>query len=595
MMIPWGKVLIMDNEQLLTVTGVTENVLGDSHMQFDLLAPVTLLDEERLASWAVETGAYVLLQQNVAVAEFRDKISGTTMKYDRRIENADVINDIQAIARIHLYALNGLGRIVYVYIFTSIAFFVLIIACINFINLTTAKSSNRSREVGMRKVVGATRKNLIEQFFGESLLLSAIAMLAAMALVYLLLPVFNNLADKQLSIDIVGDSGLIIVLAGITLFTGIVSGSYPALFLSSLQTTKVLKGSSAVGSGNPLFRRILVIFQFTMVIILIISSMMIYRQLTYMENKDLGFDRELVAVLPMNPDLQADYLAFKNELLASAGIENVTSASSIPTAVGNINPVYWEGRGPDQYEIMNFAAVDADYIETFDMEIVAGRGFSEEFGSETENYIVNEEAVRLMGLESPIGKLFSIWTNEGQIVGVVKNFHSQSLHNEIAPLVLTLSTDWKHDHIFAKIRPESPQQTLQYLEATWNTFSPDYPFDYRFVEDVFRQQYSDDRQMGTILGYFTLLSIFISSLGLLGLTSFLAEQRTKEIGIRKVFGASVPDIVALVSKEFLMLLIVAITIAWPWPISLYRVCSALTLTEQTLHSGYSLPAAHWPA
>jgi len=265
----------------------------------------------------------------------------------------------------------------------------------------------------------------------------------------------------------------------------------------------------------------------------------------------------------MNNAIRTNLESYKNETLRHSSVINVTSATSRPTRVGNINPVYWEGRGPDQYETFKFVGMDVDYIKTFEMEIVDGRDFSKDFQTDTQNYIVNEEAVKFMKFENPVGKLFSIWDREGQIIGVVKNFHSRSLHNEFEPLVLTLTQNWPHNFVFIRIRPENTSQTLKDLEKTWKNFAPDYPFNYQFLDEDFEALYQTDQRTGTLFRYFTILAIFISCLGIFGLAAFTAEQRTKEIGVRKVMGASISSIVALLSREFIILLTLANMIAWP--------------------------------
>jgi putative ABC transport system permease protein len=559
---PIGRTLTINDRTTFTVTGVIQDVPSNSTLEFDILASVELFGEETLNSWALESWSYILLQKNTSSDLLQEKISGITMEYDKRT-NKTVTTHIYPLSRIHLYSLGGGGNIIYIYIFSTIAIFILLIACINFMNLSTARGSIRAKEVGMRKVVGARRNHVIKQFFGESLLFSFIALAFAVALVFIFLPGFNNLAQKDITIDLGGNFIILLGLLGITLFTGLVSGSYPALFLSAFHPVKVIKGSYASSSTKPLLRKSLVVIQFTIAIVLIIGTFITAKQLNFIRNKELGFNRQHVISLPMNTGLRESYESFKNELLQHASISHVTSATSRPTQVGNINPVYWEGRGPEQYEIMNFVSCDHDYIQTFEMEIVAGRDFSRDFPTDRRNYIVNEEAIKFMGLEDPVGKIFSIWEYEGQILGVVKNFHSRSLHDEIVPLVITLNQTWGPNYVFVRIGSGNIPQTLSNIEKIWKKFSPHYPFHYQFLDEVFEQQYRTDQRTGKIFKYFAILAIFISCLGIFGLAAFTAEQRTKEIGIRKVLGASVSGIISLVSKEFIILLALANIIAWP--------------------------------
>ncbi len=559
---PIGKVLKINNDTELFVTGIIKDVPTNSHMNFDILAPVQLFGEETLTDWSLGSSAYIMLHENASPDVFREKISGVIMKYDTRTK-AKNIADIQPLSRIHLYDLRGGGNIVYVYIFSTIAAFILLIACINFMNLATARGGMRAKEVGMRKVVGARRSNVIKQFLGESLLLSVIALCVAIGLVVLLLKPFNTIAEKNLTLDPGMGLSILLGLLGITIFTGIISGSYPALFLSSFQAVRVIKGNYFKGSQKPLLRKGLVVFQFTIAIVLIIGTVIIYKQLNYIRNKELGFNRNQVISLRMNNDIRANMSAFKDEIKRYPSVINMTSATSQPTQVGNINPVYWEGRGPDQYETMRFVAMDVDYIKTFEMEVVDGRDFSEDLQTDTQNYIVNEEAVKFMGLKNPVGKLFSIWDREGQIIGVVKNFHSRSLHNDFEPVVLTMTQNWGHNFVFIRIRPEYTSRTLSDLEGIWKKFVPDYPFNYQFLDESFEALYRADRRTGILFKYFTILAIFISCLGIFGLAAFTSEQRTKEIGVRKVLGASIPHITTLISKEFMILLTLANGIAWP--------------------------------
>ena len=560
---PLGKTLTADNRTKLTVTGVIKNIPTNSTLTFDILASVKVFGEEKLNSWALESSSFILLQENASPDALGEKIAGITMEYDKRT-NKKVITGIQPLSRMYLYSLEGGGNIIYIYIFSTIALFILLIACINFMNLSTARGSTRAKEVALRKVVGAHRQHVIKQFYGESLLLSFVSLMIALVMVYLLLPAFNNLSQKSMQFELGSNLPILLGLLGITLFTGMVSGSYPALFLSSFRPVNIIKGAHSARSSKPLLRKVLVVTQFAIAIVLIIGTIITAKQLNFIRNKELGFNRQHVISLPMNPAVRESYEAFKNEALNHHSIIHVTSAQSRPTQVGNINPVYWEGKGPEQYEVIKFISCDHDYIKTFEMEMAQGRDFSRDFPTDMQNYIVNEEVVKLMGFDEPVDKLFSIWQNEGQIIGVVKNFHSRPLHNEIEPLVLTLAqNNWGPNYIFLRIGPENISQTLNNLAKTWKKFAPNYPFDFQFLDEAFEQQYSADQRTGTIFKYFAILAILISCLGIFGLAAFTAEQRTKEIGIRKVLGSSISGIVTLISKEFVILLTVANVIAWP--------------------------------
>lgn len=560
---PVGRIVTINNTRQHTVTGVIQDPPSNSTMQFDMLVPFRIAGERMDLSWWLGSDSFVLLQEDVVLDDLREKMAGTELKYDKRIESKVVTNDLQPINRMHLYGLNDTGPILYVYLFSFIAVIVLIIACINFINLTTARAGNRAREVGMRKTVGAGTMQIVRQFFGENLLLSCLAFILAVLLVILVLPHFNQLAGKQLSINPVNNLSILIGLLAIAAFTGILSGSYPALLFSSFKPIMVLREMASSGARNPVLRRILVVFQFTVATVLIIGSVTIQRQMNFIRNKDLGFDRENILRIPMNAELRSNYQGFKNALLQNPNIVHVTSAGNTPTNVGNINPFYWEGRGPDQYETMNFVTVDYDYFETFGMEIVVGRSFSRDFATDAQNYIVNEALVRHTKLEPPLDRMISMWTREGRIIGVVKDFHSRSLHSKIGPIAFLLTTDWPHNWVFIRLNPAEIQSSMGFIESEWMNYAGGYPFTYEFLDDVFEAQYSGDARIGDIFKNFTVMAIFISCLGLFGLASFMAEQRTKEIGIRKVLGASVAGINVLMSREFLILVGIANGLAWP--------------------------------
>ncbi|MFC2160716.1 ABC transporter permease [Acidobacteriota bacterium] len=566
---PVGKLINFNNQVDMTVTGILEEVPTNSHMQFDVVIPVLLFGEQINTQWSVESRCYVQMQENTDMESFKEKISGIVMKYDRRTDQT-ILLDLQALSRIHLYSLSGTGNIIYVFIFSFIAVIILLIACINFMNLSTARGGTRAKEVGMRKVVGARRSHVIKQFYGESLVLSVIALGIAIGLVFLFLPSFNKLSQKTLSFDLGNNLTILLGLLIITLFTGIASGSYPALLISSFHPVKVIKGGHSAGSSKSTLRKVLVVSQFTIAIVLIIGTLVVYKQLHYIRNQDLGFSRDQVLSISLSRTIRPSYPALKEDFLKHPSVLQVTAASNQPTQVGNINPVYWEGRGPDQYETWNFVTTDYDYIKTFQMTIVEGRDFSKEFETDRQNYIINEEGAKRMGLEDPVGKLFSIWEYEGQVIGVVKNFHMTSLHNEIQPVVITLSSNWPSNFLFVKVRPENIQTTIKDLEEYWKKFAPNFPFEFQFLDESFEALYRTDQRTGFLFKTFAFLAIFISCLGIFGLAAFMAEQRTKEIGVRKILGATIPNIMGLISKEFMILLTIANVIAWPAAFFLVR-------------------------
>ncbi|MCP4728308.1 MAG: FtsX-like permease family protein [bacterium] len=562
---PLGKVVIMSNNQDLTVTGVLKNLPSNSSLQFDFLSSIeNYTNIQRLNnSWSVELNTYLLIRENVDIQSLREKVEGVVEKYDTRMDH-EVILALQAVSGMYLYNIAGGGPITNVYIFSTIAILILLIACINFMNLATARSGKRAKEVGMRKVMGAVKSNLFQQFYSESLLSTFAALVLALILVYLFLPFFNSLAQKQLTFSMIGSTSALIGLVSIVILTGLVSGSYPSLLLSSFQPVTVLKSSFRSRNSGLNLRRILVVCQFSATLILIIGTLIIFSQLEYIRNKDLGLNKDNVVTVNMTRQMRSNYRTFIEELRNHPGIINVTAASSIPTQVGHINPVYWEGKTRDDYVVISHVILEYDYFETFEMEMAYGRSFSKEFPSDRENYIINEAALKLTGFEEPLGKRYSIWEDENEIIGVVKDFHNTSLHSAITPTVFTLrQKQFPVSIIMAKLKAEDIQGAIRFIEDTFKTFSPGSPFSYTFVEDTFDRAYRTDRRVGTIFRYFAGLAIFISCMGLFGMASFMAQERTKEIGIRKVVGASVSNIILLISREFFILLGAANLIAWP--------------------------------
>jgi putative ABC transport system permease protein len=561
---PLGKPLSINTDQFQTaITGIIADPPLNSHFQFDVLVPVKILGEDVDTDWSYESECHVLLAANASLDDIREKIAPIVMKYDTRTKTERTL-DLQPLTRIHLHNLGGGGPILYVYIFATIAVFILLMACINFMNLATARAGARAKEVGLRKVVGARKSDVVRQFYGESLLHAGLALLLAVGLVVLVLPAFNHLAEKSLHLSLTHDSSVLVALLVIALGTGLVSGSYPALYLSSFRPAAVLKSASSSGASRPRLRRILVVAQFSIAVVLLIGTAAVYKQLSYIRNVNLGFNRHHVVTMALNRNIRSKYQLLKDELLRDPGVVNVTASSGRPTQVGNINPIWWEGRPPGQYETMNYVATDHDYVKTFEMEIVAGRDFSRAYETDAENYLVNEAAVRKMGLRDPVGKQVSIWDNKGLILGVVKDFHNRPLTQEITPTVFTLRTkNWPAGIMAVRVRPEDILRTMDRIESTWRRLVPGQPFDPVFLDQSFDDLYRSDRRMGVVFRDFAGLAIFISCLGIFGLAAYTAGQRTREIGVRKVLGASTRGIISLISREFMILVTVANVIAWP--------------------------------
>jgi len=562
---PVGKDLILANQIDAKVTGVLKDIPDNSHLQFDFLMPYQLyVSLGAPTHWGGHSYlTYVLLQKGTLA----QKINETLPEWTTAHTGEPVRYYLQPVTDIHLHDLDGGGFITYVYIFSAIALFVLLVACINFMNLSTARSGNRSLEVGLRKVVGAPRTELIKQFLSESISLSIIAFIIALLLVWIFLPYFNNLAAKQLSMNLLTNLPVAAGFILLALFTGLLSGSYPAFFLSSFKPIKVLRGALKSGASGSLTRKVLVVFQFAMSVILIISTLIVYKQYKFMKNTSLGFDKEQIVYMPIRGEIGNKFESLKTDLLQNSQISHVTAASGLPNVAwnGEWGQINWEGKNPDQTLRMNHIAVDDNYIETFNMEIVYGRDFSRKFSTDTSNFILNEAAIAAMGIEEPIGKQFYLLFRTGTIVGVVKDFHYASLRNTIDPLILRMVPARFWRFVIVKIQPGSHDLTevMNYIENKYNAHEPAYPFEFTFMDDRIDTQYRTEQRTGTILICFSILTIFVACLGLFGLVSFMAEKRTKEIGIRKVLGASTPTVVTLLIKEFVKWVLIANIIAWP--------------------------------
>ena len=573
---PVGQILTIDNSYDFTVTGILQNMPYNSTLHFDFLVPINFfkeyweLDLEKWTNFAYTT--YVQLNKNTPVADVNRKIIGRIKKGNKQSDSEVFLSPYK---NLYLYGLGpGGGRIIQVRIFAIIAIIVILIACINFMNLTTARSANRAKEIGMRKVAGAHRKNIILQFFSESILLSLISLFFALAIATLLLPVFNNLTAKALTLDSFRNSNLIIGFIGITLFTGLVAGSYPALFMSAFQPIKILRGSLGSGAKNSQFRKTLVVVQFVISIGLIIGTTVINKQLNFMRDRNPGFNKENLIYLRLNRTLSVNHEAAKQELLQNPNITNVTFISFTPIGVySNDNGYRWEGKGPDADPLVSRFCTDVDFLETFQGDMAFGEFYSREFITGSSDVagkiIINEEFAKIMGQENPVGKRLSRNGFDFTIIGVVKNFNFMPLYRPIGPLALYYQTENsrhgpnRYRYMFLKISPEKVSQTVDTIRDIYVKYSPGYPFELFFLEESYDRLYRSEERMGSIIKYFSILAILISCLGLFGLASYMAEQRTKEIGIRKVLGSSESSIFLLLSREFVKWVAIANVIAFP--------------------------------
>jgi putative ABC transport system permease protein len=567
---PIGKVLhLAQLEGDFTVTGIIENIPMNSHLRFDFIGRIEFLGEDRLARWEEWSGPnYVLLQPNVSPADFEAKIAGI---YKKNVSpETTYVPELQPLSRVHLYEPGRPGQVKKVAMFSVIALFILLMACINFMNLATAQSSKRSKEVGMRKVIGALRRQIIRQFLGEAVLIAFFSLFLALIAVEAVLPYFNQFTGKSLVLLAGASVPLVLTLLLATLGTGILAGSYPALFLSAFQPVQTLKSQYSFRNKGGGIRKALIVVQFAISVSLIVCTLLVSSQLSYIQKRDLGLDRDHIVSAYVYPVLIPRFEAFKNVLLTQPGIKDVTSAAQPPFRVGENIQIDWEGNPTDERISADYTCVDYDFFRTFDMQILQGRTFSKEFPTDEKTAcVINETAAQRMGIANPIGTNIIMnhpaWPasfRPARVIGVVRDFHSRSLHTAIRPFVFRMYKPW-HQYAFIKIDGSQIQAALARIEEAYKTYSPGIPFDYLFLDEVFNQQYTSERQLGELFNGFSLLSVVIACLGLFGLASYTTEQKTKEIGIRKVLGASIPGIMAMTAREFLKWILVANLLAWP--------------------------------
>ncbi len=567
-----GKSIRFDTSTDYQVTAVFENLPANAPEKYEFL--LNWSDFLRRNEWTKDwtnTGPKTRLQlrPDADVAQFETKLKGFLKGRNTDFGPTFYISlFLQAETDAYLYSnfkngyLDG-GRIEYVRLLAIVAVFLLLIAGINFMNLATARSVKRAREVGVRKVVGAERSSLIGQFMGEALLLTSLALVLAVSLVTILLPGFNELTNKQLSLPLNQPQGWAILL-GLLVITGGLAGSYPALFLSSLNPVRVLKGTLRFGAGAQLFRRGLVIFQFVLSMLMMVGTLVIYRQLQYIQTKNLGYDRENLINIPGEGELVRKYPTFKQELLRMPGIQAVTHTSLNPLGNGSTTEsVNWPGKDPNNTISFNQISIGYDFAKVLKIRFLQGRDFSPSFGTDSTNYLINQAAAKRIGYQNPVGKPLTFWDQPGTIVGLIEDFHFNSLHAPITPLIIRLAENINYGNILVRTQPGQTEQALASIETLCRTLNPNFPFTYSFVDSEYQKLYTSETVVGTLATVFACLAIFIACLGLFGLAAFTAEQRTKEIGVRKVLGASVASIVTLLSKDFLKLVLIAIVIASP--------------------------------
>ncbi len=582
---PIGKVIRKDNKENTVVTGVLANIPANSDLQFDFVLPMTSLartnSDLKNNVWDnFNFWDYIQLDKSF------DPSAANLSKLEKQIDQifqqhspgVKALFQLQPLTKIHLSPEElgdepGHGNAQYVNIFFIIAILILVVACINFMNLATARSARRAKEIGLRKVAGAVRGQLILQFLSESVLISFVSLMLAIVIVRAFLPVFNELANRKLAIDL-SDAKLWLSLTGIALLTGLISGSYPALFLSGFNPVKVLKGNVKSMGGNLLFRNALVVTQFMVSIVLLVGTVVIYNQLKFIKERNPGFEKANLLYIPMTGDMWGKQQAFKNELKQNPLTSDFTVITDMPDNLGAWTvSVNWDGKDPHSQMPIPVIGVNEDFTHTFRIKLAAGRSFSREFKTDSTSYMINEKMAGVMGLNAStaVGKTLTLWGNKGTIVGVVKDFNFKPVQQAIEPLVMPFNK--MGGFVVVRTSPGQTNATIQALAKISQQLNPAYPFKFDFLDRDLANLYKGEQQMGNIFNLFAALGIFISCLGLYGLSAFMAEQRTKEIGIRKVLGASVLNLVYLLSSGITRLILIAIVIAIP--LSWYAVNSWL--------------------
>jgi putative ABC transport system permease protein len=564
-----GKVVELQHDKSFHITGVFENLPSNSSFQFDFVLSFELFKEEN--EWVAQWGnngpsTYIILHEGVDPVAFSEKIKDFVKGKDKDDSNVSLF--VQKFSERYLHGRfeNGVqsgGRIEYVNLFSVIAIFILLIACINFMNLSTARASRKAKEVGIKKSVGAQRQSLIFQYVSESLVMTMLSVGLALLVVWMLLPQFNIITDKKIVLNL-KDPHLLMWLGGITLFTGLIAGSYPALYLSGFRPAAVLKGEVRGSWGELWARKGLVVFQFTLSVILIVSVLVIYRQIDYVQTQNLGYTKEHLIQFPIEGKVEANRETFLTEVRSIPG---VVSAASIGHSLlgrnNNTSGLEWDGKNPDDNILFENVGTNYGLLETLGVEMAEGRMYSEEYGSDSTKIIFNEAAIRVMNLENPIGKTIKLWGEyDLQIIGVVKDFHFQSLHDVVNPLFFRLwpSNTW---NIMVRLEAGKEKETLAALDKFYKDFNPGFTFEYQFQDQEYAQQYAAEQRVASLSFYFATMAILISCLGLFGLAAFTAERRLKEIGIRKALGSSSTNIVILLSGDFTRMVLVSILVGLP--------------------------------
>jgi putative ABC transport system permease protein len=570
---PLGKTITIENKTDFMVTGVMKDLPKNSMFTFEAVIPFRFLQEigAYSESWGNNSIAtFVLLGKGADIGTVNKKLTDVVLEYSPQTTTKFLLFQF---LDIHLHSQFGYGvnrgPVIVIYIFTLIAIFVLLIACMNFINLSTARASSRSKEIGIKKVAGAGRTTMIIQFMSESLLLVALSMVIAIVLVGLALDIFNNVSGKKFNLSDLLQAKFIISFLAVGALAGIISGIYPAFYLSSVDPVEAIKGVTFSGKGSGRLRQILVVIQFSLSILIAITATFMYLQLNLLQNKDLGFDKNNLICIPMAEGMKPKYYSLKAELQKETLIFGVTAARSNPVMVGsNSGGADWEGRDPEKHVLIGMNAVDYDYVSTMKMELASGRDFSRDFPADmardtTGNFLINEEVAKIMGDQDPVGKSFSFMGLRGRIAGVMKNFNFKGADQPIEPIAFALTDTRFLSYILIRLSPGNIPGSIKAVEKIWNEQIPEYPLNFTFTSQDYDNLFRSQIRLSGLLKVFTILALIIACLGLYGLSAYSTERRTNEIGIRKVMGADNLTVLLTMIKEFLVLILISAMIAIP--------------------------------
>ncbi|MHB1687435.1 MAG: ABC transporter permease [Ignavibacteriaceae bacterium] len=576
---PMGKIIRVSNLFDFKITGVAKDPPQNSSIQFNYLASFVNLKDVYTTQYHIKMQnilnnfssssfyTFLLFPKGFKATSVEANLPAFLDKYGGEGSSKKVKLILQPLGDIHfntnyLWDFPNKGDIKFDYILSAIAFFILLIACVNFINISTARSAMRAREIGLRKVLGANRFKLVRQFTLEFVLLTIVSIALAIVLAELFLPAFNTVSGRQLSFSFLGDPKIILSFLVIWMLVVFLACAYPSIYLSSFQPTSIIRGIFRPGNNKSSLRKFLIVFQFAISVFLIVVTIVILKQYYFLKSQKLGFDKQQVMLIPSNLEMNKNYDAFKTQLLQRPNVLYISRANWVPGKPVDIESYSWMGKSGSFYSLI----VDPDYVKALGFKFVTGRNFSWKMPSDwSGSYILNETAAKMMGWnpDKAIGQSLASYHHKGQIIGVVKDFNFKSLRQEIEPVVMLMDSSAPLIQTIVKISSQNIPGTLNYIQAAWKQFSPDFPFNYHFLDQSFDQLYQSEQRLSKIFEAFSALAILIACLGLFGLASYTTQERTKEIGIRKVLGASVPQVVNLVASDFIRLVLIANVIAWP--------------------------------